>query len=1172
MNSPHVIDSLRLFEIERPQKNRDHTMEFIADLHLHSHFSRATARNLNLENLYIWAQKKGITLVGTGDFTHPEWLREIEEKLEPAAPGLFKLKEKFSAPLDAAIPFSCKRQVRFILQCEISSIYKKDSRVRKNHNLIYFPDIKSVKTFNAHLETIGNISSDGRPILGLDAEKLLDIMLCVSTDAFLIPAHIWTPWFSMLGSKSGFDSIEECFGDLSRHIFAVETGLSSDPPMNWRVKNLDHVRLVSSSDAHSPMYLGRNAAIFDTGLSYYHVRRALETGDLVKYRGTIDMFPQEGKYHHDGHRKCGISFDPAKTLRHGGNCPVCKKPLTLGVLYRVQELADRPHGYTPAHRHGYQSIIPLADILSEIFDVGPKSKKVTTTYEKALERSGPELDLLLKKSLADIDALGIPLLGAAIEKMRAGQVDIAPGFDGEYGRINLFSTEEKKSLRGETELFPPEKKKSVPRKPLETAAAPPLHHNLLPQDTLPCRIADKQNTSAFPPQDLLSSLNQEQHQALLCRDKPLIMAAGPGTGKTRTITTKIAWLIKEQKISPDAILALTFTNRAAREMQDRIKILIPDTPKKVCACTFHSFCLMILKEYTDFSSGILEDELRAPLLAEAVGQLNPSAHKITPAQAEIHISKAKQQGFGPTDTLHFIEDLSTREDYARVWEIYQANLKTLNLVDFEDLINMVLSLLTNDSKMAATLQKRFQYLFVDEYQDINQGQYQLTRILAGNGDNLCVIGDPDQSIYGFRGSDNRYFQQFLSDYPTALAITLKNNYRSTETILEASHQMLTRCGDQPAGPRLFSGIQGKNTVMIMPSASERAEAVAVGKTIEKLTGGLSLFSMDSQSIDTSRKDDFSFSDIAVLYRTRKQGEIFAEVLGKAGIPCQMAHRENTLLQPGIKEVLSLMRISRKRGSFMDVERLLDHFKAGTGKKSRELLRQWFHRQNAPLPQALVHLQKAPPKGLRRDIHKKICQCVSKIHTAGEKIKAFSSKQTLDYISGLWGLDEIIRANHKSTQTLELLSMEATRMEDPTSFLDHLSLNRDVDTLVPHAEKVLLMTLHASKGLEFDVVFITGCENGLIPFSRRDKNGEPLPVPPEIMAEERRLFYVAMTRARKQLCFSHAQKRCIHGKTIKASISPFVYDIEEELKIYSKSRFKPKPKRKGNKQLELFQDI
>jgi uncharacterized protein (TIGR00375 family) len=1152
-------------------------MEFIADLHLHSHFSRATAKNLTLESLYIWAQKKGVTLVGTGDFTHPGWIQELEEKLEPAAPGLFKLKEKFSAPLDAQIPNRCKNKVRFILQCEISSIYKKADRVRKNHNLIYFPNLKEVKTFNARLDKIGNIASDGRPILGLDAEKLLEIMLDVSDEAFLIPAHIWTPWFSMLGSKSGFDTIEECFGDLSQHIFAVETGLSSDPPMNWRVSDLDHVRLVASSDAHSPMYLGRNASMFNTGLSYYHVREALETGDLTKYKGTIDMFPQEGKYHHDGHRKCGISFDPAETLQHNGTCPVCGKPLTLGVLYRVQELASRPHGYAPANRQGYQSIIPLTDILSEIFNVGPKTKKVNAFYERALESSGPELDILLKRPPGEIDALGIPLLTAAIEKMRTGRVDIAPGFDGEYGRVCLFSADEKKRLKGEQELFGPEKKKTTRKKLLKPktntspgkSPAPPKNHPGLPRENK----TDK--TTLAPPDDLLFSLNKEQHQALLCHKQPLIMAAGPGTGKTRTITEKIAWLIKEQKVSPDAILALTFTNRAAREMKERIQHLLPEPSVQVCACTFHAFCLMILKEHTSFSSAIVDETLRLTLLEEAAAWQEFSGQKISLGQADTHISRAKQLGLQVADELDFIEDLSMRTMVTRVWQRYQERLGVLELVDFEDLINKVLALLTHDPGLATTLRGRFKHLFVDEYQDVNKGQYLLTKLLAGNGDNLCVIGDPDQSIYGFRGSDNRYFQQFVDDYPRALKITLKQNYRSTETILEASHQMLTQCGyredDPDNGTKLFSNIHGKETVMILKSASERAEAVAVGKTIEKLTGGLSLFSMDTNRIDASQGEEFSFSDFAVLYRTRKQGTIFAEVLEKAGIPCHMAHRENTLLQPGIKEVLALMKISLQRAAFTDFELLLDYFKTGTGKKSREHLRNWFQEQNCPLAEALARLEASPPKGLRRDIHGKICQCTATILTTVGAAKKFSSDQALNYFSGLWDLGEIVKEDKKRTETLERLLLEAASMPDLTEFLDHISLAGDVDTLVPQAEKVALMTMHASKGLEFPVVFITGCENGLIPFSRPDKNGAPSQLPPQALAEERRLFYVAMTRTQRILCFSHAEKRRIYGKTIKTSKSPFVYDIEERLKAYTQNRFKPKPKKKENRQLELFQD-
>ena len=309
--------------------------------------SDLTAKNLDLENIYRAAQIKGIAVVGTGDFTYPAWIEEIESKLEETEPGLFSLKREIAEPIDETLPVSCRNQVRFMLQTEISNIYKKEGRVRKNHNLIYFPDILAVKKFNARLDGIGNIKSDGRPILGLDARALLEIMLETSDQGFFVPAHIWTPWFSMFGSKSGFDTIEECFGDLKEYIFAVETGLSSDPPMNFRVSDLDHVSLMSNSDAHSPGYLGRNASVFNTDLDYFSMRTALETRDTKVFHGTLDMFPHQGKYHYDGHRKCSICLNPEITSEYGGICPVCKKPLTLGVLYRVQELADRKEGYLP---------------------------------------------------------------------------------------------------------------------------------------------------------------------------------------------------------------------------------------------------------------------------------------------------------------------------------------------------------------------------------------------------------------------------------------------------------------------------------------------------------------------------------------------------------------------------------------------------------------------------------------------------------------------------------------------------------------------------------------------------------------------------------------------------------------------------------------------------------
>ncbi|MDO9462649.1 MAG: endonuclease Q family protein [Deltaproteobacteria bacterium] len=414
-------------------------MEFIADLHIHSYLSRATARNLNLENLHLWAQLKGITVVGTGDFTHPQWFSEIREKLEPAEPGLWKLKPQVAKEMDKEVPASCKRPVRFLLSVEISNIYKKNGKVRKVHNIVFAPDLSVAEKINARLARIGNIRSDGRPILGLDSKALLETVLDISEDAFVIPAHIWTPWFSALGSKSGFDSLEECFEELTPHIFAVETGLSSDPAMNWRVSKLDGVTLVSNSDAHSPANLGREANLFDTELSYFAIRDALKTGDPGRFLGTIEFFPEEGKYHFDGHRKCGVRLSPRETMRYKGLCPVCGKPVTIGVMYRVQELADRNAGQRPGRTHPFTNLIPLTGILSEVLRCGPKSKKVQMSYHQLLRMLGPELDILGKCPLNVIESKGSLMLAEAIRKMRNQNVHIYPGYDGEFGKVCLFT-------------------------------------------------------------------------------------------------------------------------------------------------------------------------------------------------------------------------------------------------------------------------------------------------------------------------------------------------------------------------------------------------------------------------------------------------------------------------------------------------------------------------------------------------------------------------------------------------------------------------------------------------------------------------------------------------------------------------------------------------------------
>ena len=331
--------------------------DFIADLHIHSHFSRATSKNLTPEFLNTWAKIKGLNVVGSGDFTHPGWLKELEEKLESAEPGLYKIRKEYDKNINEFILNLPQNDVRFMLTGEISTIYKKNDKVRKIHNVVFSPNFDVVRKIQNKLSKIGNITSDGRPILGLDAKDLLDILLNISDECFLVPAHIWTPWFSILGSKSGFDKVEECFEELTPHIFAIETGLSSDPEMIWKCSFLDKFAIISNSDAHSPENLAREANLFSAELSYYSIKKALKENN-EDFLGTIEFYPQEGKYHYDGHRKCNVCLNPVDSIKNNLNCPECGKPLTLGVMYRVTELSDRFDITTKSDRKNFIRLFP----------------------------------------------------------------------------------------------------------------------------------------------------------------------------------------------------------------------------------------------------------------------------------------------------------------------------------------------------------------------------------------------------------------------------------------------------------------------------------------------------------------------------------------------------------------------------------------------------------------------------------------------------------------------------------------------------------------------------------------------------------------------------------------------------------------------------------------------
>lgn len=436
-------------------------MDYIADLHIHSPYSRATSKDSSLAGLFAWARIKGIQVIGTGDFTHPGWCQKLKEELVPAEAGFFRLRNEELPPLLPVLSQTAA-PVRFMLSAEISCIYKRHGAVRKVHNLVYVPDFVSAERINSRLAKIGNILSDGRPILGLDSRDLLEIVLEEAPEGFLVPAHIWTPWFSLFGSRSGFNRIEECFGDLTPHVFALETGLSSDPDMNRLISALDRFTLISNSDCHSPSRLGREANLFSTGFDYFSLREALKSNSRDVFRGTVEFFPEEGKYHLDGHRTCGVRFEPEETRLAEHLCPVCKKPLTVGVLHRVQELADRQEPHHSATAPTFHSLIPLPEVLGGIIEAGPATKTVAKAYGLVIDHFGSEFGVLLHASAEEIREFS-PLLAEAIRRMREGRVIRQGGYDGEFGMIQLFEDSELRQLRNSRAPIPGEKPRKSPR-------------------------------------------------------------------------------------------------------------------------------------------------------------------------------------------------------------------------------------------------------------------------------------------------------------------------------------------------------------------------------------------------------------------------------------------------------------------------------------------------------------------------------------------------------------------------------------------------------------------------------------------------------------------------------------------------------------------------------------
>ncbi|MEA3475758.1 MAG: UvrD-helicase domain-containing protein [Candidatus Cloacimonadota bacterium] len=1106
-------------------------MKFIGDFHIHSHYSRATSKRLTPEYLNYWAQVKGIKIIGTGDFTHPGWLKELKDKLLPAEQGLFKLKNEFKQITELQIFPSCKNDIRFILTAEISNIYKKYGKVRKVHNLIFAPDFATAEKIQQKLSRIGNITSDGRPILGLDSRDLLEIVLECSAEAFLVPAHIWTPWFSALGSKSGFDSISECYGDMDKHIFAVETGLSSDPPMNWMCRFLDRYTLISNSDAHSPEKLGREANLFDTELSYDSMKEAMRTGNPKNFLGTIEFFPQEGKYHYDGHRKCGISWNPLETLKHNGICPVCGKKVTIGVMNRVAQLADRDNIKERKNRHSFHSLIPLKEILSEILETGPQSMRVTKAYNSLLKKGGSEFNLLLDLPVAKIKKVGNEILAEAIRRMRNGKVSIKEGFDGEFGQIKVFQEDAKKAFSSQKALFTDITKTKKTQKPtrhlinfdlqeyrrlMEVA----VHQELVKEksqseyvtSTYPVtsgkNIKDKTEESYLlqTKVNLLKNLNVEQLKAVEHFHGPALIIAGPGTGKTRTLTYRIANLIQNRGINPENILAVTFTNKAANQMKERLKTLLNNESiiSKLQISTFHAFGLSILKKYCekfgrDEHFSIFDEVDKKLILSEKIG-----CEKKQISYVSDNITSFKQNS-------QSVEEIADK-DLKEIFQKYKEILKKQNTFDIDDLIYYPVKLFIDYPQILSEYREKYQWILVDEYQDINFAQYQMLKILTQRSNsNLYVIGDPNQAIYGFRGADVKFIRRFIEDYPDAKVYKLKKSYRCSDCILRASSQVIQ--SEVSEKESILEGLQKGVKIKILENSTDKSEAEFVARTIERMIGGLRFFSIDSQITGGERESEIeSLSDFAVLCRISRQMKPLEKAFNDHSIPYQKVGDVPFFKQKPIKSIIDFLKLSINPKSYFLKSKLMKSNKIG----SLEL--------------------------------ENYC----------ESIKGKSVKNAIEDTIDKYFIDE--KSEHE-TSFKKLLDLADDFGDNLEEFLKFAVLGTGVDTYRPNIENVTLMTLHSAKGLEFKCVFIIGCEDGLLPYSIFDKQKSDLD-------EERRLFYVGMTRAKRFLFLSYAKKRFVFGKEFHLEKTPFLYNIEKELIELSKSDYK-KRKIKEDGQTNLF---
>lgn len=1185
--------------------------EFRADLHIHSRFSRATSSRLGVRHLAAWAAIKGLHVMGTGDFTHPQWRAELKEQLVlDEVTGLYRLRDAVGAEknpcLEDEVPFifgdDVKRvgsrlglgQTLFLPQAEISSIYKRGGKVRKVHNLVFMPDFEAVERLCTKLDVVGNLNSDGRPILGLDSHDLLEMVLECDERAVLIPAHIWTPWFAMFGSKSGFDTVEECFGDLAGEIFALETGLSSDPEMNWRLSQLDRFALISNSDAHSGENLGREANIFSGTPSYDGIFQALRTQSLwhdrrevqegpCRFEGTLEFFPEEGKYHLDGHRHCDVVMEPHETLAHGNICPVCGKPLTVGVLHRVMALADRAEAVQPEKSADYASLIPLPTLLGEILGVGPKTRRVQEWQAKLLARFGSELAILQEVPESDLSSCWEPL-GEGIGRMRRGEVIRQGGYDGEYGVVRVFSKEECASFKSggglkgpsllqflsptqessnlltsgcrETlavSLFSHEKEaKKTVQEPMQNVTPSGAEQVLLLEHMQIKNMDDvamESCTTGLTPRDNVTIAkakpdtmkpflyNEGQKRALCAGPNPVLVLAGPGTGKTRTLIGRIVHLL-EHGVAPQEILAVTFTRRAAKEMKDRLALALSTNASYVS--TFGQDTLATMPRVDTLHALAFEAwhnvAKQAPVLLSEESARRVFAESNIEVQQGVSAAEARQILRKSWDSMSLSRERMERckPHVQPLYENYTQQKNAWNLADYTDVLEFWLDQIqgalftaqqarsqgqsqspsqhqTQDQDVALSHVLPWSHVLVDEIQDLSPLQLALVKhLLPFDGTGFFGIGDTNQSIYGFRGAQCQVQEYLQETWPHLATVSLQENYRSASAILHTADMVLPKthghaCSDESCAPLIDKlmaqpscHLASKPKLIAMndrvaeihhfsaPTADSEAQWIA--KRIQKLLGSTAHSMMDAAEAYETILDEGSFSpsDIAILVRLKALIPPLEKKLAHYGIPCAVPELEAFWADERVGHIL------QAGGRFVGI--------------------------GGDADMAMLHCP--------------------------DKVLARGPLGVSAYLRDAGSFDELFWQSKAFRQLVKAFDEHGGW----APLINWIGLQGELDMVREKSEKVHIMTMHAAKGLEFRAVFIPAMEEGLVPFM-----GAPLlmgQIDHDIMYdedEERRLLYVAMTRAAEGLYMSHAQKRMLYGRDLRLPPSRFMAEVDSMAK-------------------------